>query len=207
MPNYWPASNSGGTVTAVTGTLPITSTGGTTPDIAVNAFTGDAGAGGLKGAVPAPAAGDATKFLRGDATWQSPGGGGGGGAIIISDLSFQSTGALETFWGVSANFGGSISIGFDKDNTIPIPRNGTLAALSCVIGDDLDGSTSMHFKLYINGVDSGFGTLTIPPSSPKGIYNLTGTPVAVSLGDYLSFGVRTIGGGAGYVMFMSASLL
>lgn len=32
-------------------------------------MVGDSGAGGTKGAVPAPAAGDATKFLRGDATW------------------------------------------------------------------------------------------------------------------------------------------
>lgn len=32
-------------------------------------MVGDAGAGGTAGAVPAPAAGDATKFLRGDATW------------------------------------------------------------------------------------------------------------------------------------------
>jgi hypothetical protein len=35
----------------------------------LNEFTGDAGAGGLKGLVVAPTTGDATKFLRGDATW------------------------------------------------------------------------------------------------------------------------------------------
>lgn len=32
-------------------------------------FVGDSGSGGVKGLVPAPATGDATKFLRGDATW------------------------------------------------------------------------------------------------------------------------------------------
>jgi hypothetical protein len=32
-------------------------------------FVGDAGIGGLAGNVPAPAAGDAVKFLRGDGTW------------------------------------------------------------------------------------------------------------------------------------------
>ena len=44
----------------------------------LDAFLGDSGSGGLKGLVPAPASGDATKFLRGDATWatvvSSPGG-------------------------------------------------------------------------------------------------------------------------------------
>lgn len=42
---------------------------------------GDAGAGGTKGAVPAPAAGDAAagKFLKADGTWAVPSGSGGGG--------------------------------------------------------------------------------------------------------------------------------
>jgi len=35
----------------------------------VPVFTGDSGSGGTAGSVPAPATGDATKFLRGDATW------------------------------------------------------------------------------------------------------------------------------------------
>lgn len=40
-------------------------------------FVGDAGAGGSKGLVPAPAIGDATKFLKGDGTWAAAGGGSG----------------------------------------------------------------------------------------------------------------------------------
>jgi len=44
---------------------------------------GDAGSGGLKGLVPAPAAGDAAagKFLKADGTWTAPAGGGGGSSI------------------------------------------------------------------------------------------------------------------------------
>lgn len=44
-------------------------------------MTGDAGAGGAAGAVPAPAAGDAAagKYLKADGTWAAPAGGGGGG--------------------------------------------------------------------------------------------------------------------------------
>ncbi len=40
------------------------------------AMVGDAGSGGTKGAVPAPAAGDAAKFLKGDGTWGAPAGSG-----------------------------------------------------------------------------------------------------------------------------------
>jgi hypothetical protein len=39
-------------------------------------FVGDSGAGGTKGLVPAPSTGDATKFLRGDATWVTVASGG-----------------------------------------------------------------------------------------------------------------------------------
>jgi hypothetical protein len=35
----------------------------------LNAFVGDSGSGGTKGLVPAPAIGDATKYLKGDGTW------------------------------------------------------------------------------------------------------------------------------------------
>ena len=39
------------------------------------AMVGDSGSGGTKGLVPAPAAGDATKYLRGDGTWNTVSGG------------------------------------------------------------------------------------------------------------------------------------
>lgn len=47
----------------------------------IAAMVGDTGAGGTKGEVPAPAAGDAAagKFLKADASWAVPAGGGGGG--------------------------------------------------------------------------------------------------------------------------------
>lgn len=53
----------------------------------LSAFVGDSGAGGTKGLVPAPAAGDAAagKFMKADATWAVPAGGGGSivGSVII----------------------------------------------------------------------------------------------------------------------------
>jgi YD repeat-containing protein len=39
-------------------------------------FVGDSGSGGVRGAVPAPATGDAVRFLQGDGTWGSPAGSG-----------------------------------------------------------------------------------------------------------------------------------
>ncbi|MDQ2079475.1 hypothetical protein RA307_04710 [Xanthobacteraceae bacterium Astr-EGSB] len=50
----------------------------------LNAAVGDAGSGGTKGLVPAPAAGDAAaaKFLRADMAWEVPAGGDGGGAPV-----------------------------------------------------------------------------------------------------------------------------
>jgi hypothetical protein len=46
-------------------------------------FLGDFGGGGTQGLVPAPKAGDATKFLKGDGTWDTPSGGGGGSQSAI----------------------------------------------------------------------------------------------------------------------------
>ena len=68
-------TNSGGTVTAVSGTAPIVSSGGTTPAISISAFGGaDGSSAGTKGAVPAPGATDNVKFLRGDGTFATPSG-------------------------------------------------------------------------------------------------------------------------------------
>lgn len=59
-------------VSSVSGTAPIVSSGGSTPAISINDFTGATSLlPGTKGAVVAPAAGDEGKFLRGDATWQT----------------------------------------------------------------------------------------------------------------------------------------
>lgn len=56
---------------------------GTEATALLDAFTGDSGSGGVKGLVPAPATGDATKFLKGDGTWA----GGGGDLTAANNLS------------------------------------------------------------------------------------------------------------------------
>jgi len=62
-----------GSLTGVTATLPMLSSGGTAPVISINTMgVANASTAGLKGAVPASLAGDQLKFLRADATWQVP---------------------------------------------------------------------------------------------------------------------------------------
>ena len=78
----WTTMAGGGTVTSVSGVLPIVLDNGTNPAIpavSINTFTGatDApAADGTKGAVPAPleASSDYDKFLKGDGTWATPAG-------------------------------------------------------------------------------------------------------------------------------------
>ena len=66
---------------SLTTALPLTQggTGATSATGAtanLNAFVGDSGSGGVKGLVPAPASGDATKFLKGNGTWATVSGSG-----------------------------------------------------------------------------------------------------------------------------------
>lgn len=51
----------------------------------LNVFGADSGAGGVKGLAPATAAGDATKYLRGDATWATVAASGGSGINYIDN--------------------------------------------------------------------------------------------------------------------------
>lgn len=75
----------------------------------LSAMIGDSGAGGTKGLVPAPAAGDAaaSKFLKADGTWATVSGGGGSGTVTSVAASFT---------------GGIISVGGS-----PVTTSGTLA--------------------------------------------------------------------------------
>lgn len=89
----------------------------------LNAFTGDSGAGGVKGLVPAPAAGDASKFLKGDGTFASiPG---GGDALVANPLSqFAATTSLQ-LKGVISDETGSGALVFADTPTLVTPVLGT----------------------------------------------------------------------------------
>lgn len=59
---------------------------GTVPAARLGTMTGDSGSGGAKGAVPAPASGDAAaaKFLKADGSWAVPAGTGGSGDFLAN---------------------------------------------------------------------------------------------------------------------------
>jgi hypothetical protein len=89
-------------------------------------MVGDGGSGGSKGLVPAPTTGDATKFLRGDATWQTiPG---GGDALVANPLSqFAATTSLQ-LKGVISDETGSGALVFAESPTLVTPALGTPAS-------------------------------------------------------------------------------
>lgn len=93
----------------VTATLPV--------------FVPDTGSGGAKGLAPATAAGDATKFLKGDGTWASiPG---GGDALVANPLSqFASTTSAQLA-GVISDETGTNKLVFSDSPTLVTPALGT----------------------------------------------------------------------------------
>jgi hypothetical protein len=156
----------GGTITSVTGTAPIASSGGNTPNITIAAFTGDSGSGGAAGAVPAPASGDAAalKVLGAAGTWTASGtsttiiikgnGGHNGNSAVPSDEYFSTCDAS----------GGAFTL------TLPAsPVTGELhnikkidaTASACTVsgnGKTIDGNSTMPivtsmggFSIYYNG--------------------------------------------------------
>jgi hypothetical protein len=104
----------------------ITSSTGTNTNVTV--FTGDTGAGGVRGLVPDPAIGDATKFLRGDSTWETvvTGPAGADTQVQVNDNNVQSAYSSFTFddatrtLGVGAESGAVVSkiiVGNDEFGT------------------------------------------------------------------------------------------
>jgi hypothetical protein len=92
----------------------------------LSSMVGDSGAGGTKGLVPAPAAGDAAaaKFLRADATWAVPAGG-GGSYVSVPDVIIEEQQASGTNAGAST----SGSYASRTLNTL-VRNNGSIASLS-----------------------------------------------------------------------------
>lgn len=120
----------------------------------LSAFVGDSGAGGTKGLVPAPIAGDSTKFLKGDGTWTAiPG---GGDALTSSSLAqFAATTSAELL-GVISDETGTGSLVFATSPTLTTPNIGAASgtSLSLSSGTGLQVGSSVPFS------DSA-GTLTL----------------------------------------------
>lgn len=141
----------------------------------LNAFVGDSGTGGTKGLVPAPAPGDATKFLKGDGTWATVSGSGD-----VSGPASSTTGNFAVFAdgtgkeladggtpgdGAFADFGsGSGDICEGNDARLSDARTPTAHASSHVTGGSdkirdatasQDGLMTAAFATKLNGIEAG----------------------------------------------------
>ena len=95
----------------------------------LSTMVGDSGAGGTKGLVPAPAAGDAAagKYLDADGTWTVPpgGGGGGGDALTTDPLSQFAATTSAQLRGVISDETGTGALVFATSPTLVTPALGT----------------------------------------------------------------------------------
>lgn len=188
----------------------------TTATAMLNAFTGDSGSGGVKGLVPAPAAGDAaaSRFLKADATWATPTASVGDGSVQAKHLSttfpafgFDAALNLGLAASVAAN-ALTIAIkgadGNDPSATNPVlipfrsptAATGTpvirslTAALSLTVssGSTLGATSGQAFRLWVVIFDDG-GTLRL------GVINCSTASAIHPLPEYLAS--STAEGGAG----------
>ena len=142
-------------------TLPLTGGGDLSADrtLAINNFTGDTGSGGLKGAVPAPAAGDAAagKYLKADGTWAVPPAGSGGATIAATTNLIKGDGA-----------GNGIDSGLAASAVAPLASptfTGTPAAPTAAPGTNTTQlATTAFVEGEISAAVSGLGTGTVTHS-------------------------------------------
>lgn len=171
------------TALTISTTLPLTGGGdlSTNRTFAINDFTGDSGTGGLKGAVPAPASGDAAsgKFLKANGSWAVPPAGGSASASYL----YQST--------APANAGTSDRFYTDRAGTIQWVMGGVVKG---------DGIVTTNLDVLLNGV-------SIYPSSAKpsvsagqyvGAHAVPDT-VSFNAGDYFQIVTSSTGGTNGAI--------
>jgi len=176
VPAY--TTNSEG-VTSVTGTAPIASSGGTTPDISISNFGGADGTNpGSKGAVPAPVATDNVKFLRGDGTFATPSG--SYSSWIISSDGVSGTNTVSD--GETAKFEGGTKITtatvdrtttFTHDagtltsntNSTTIASGGTFTAITTASIDGTGHLDTINTESYTIPASDNYSSWTIQGDS------------------------------------------
>lgn len=177
-----------GTVTGVSGSSPISSSGGTTPDISIDDFTGANGsAAGKKGAVPAPAAADNVKYLKGDGTWATVPAGFAGFNITDGTISFSvASGNTVTLTSSTLTLDTStaLSVGID------------MPTVNSNIGSFTSANITVDAQGRVTAASAG-GSGTMTSFSVTGD---TGTKQTIGNGDTLdiigSTGIDTVAGAA-----------
>lgn len=138
----------------------------------LSGFTGDSGSGGTKGLVPAPATGDASKYLKGDGTWATVSGSGG---TTTNPVTFTNTGGAAA----GTTFDGSVARTIDYSTlgaaptasptftgTMTVPTITTAAATTLSV----TGTTGVT-------LDIGSGTLT-QTGSASAMKHILNSPAA-----------------------------
>lgn len=130
----------------------------------INPMVGDSGSGGTKGLVPAPAIGDATKFLRGDGTFQTIAGSGD----VVGPAS-STDNAITRFDGVTgkllqnsvitvSDLGVVAGASLNNSNSV------TVLDSNLTIQDNLDNTKQV--QIQASSVTTGTtATLTVPSAS------------------------------------------
>lgn len=151
----------------------------TTVTSMLNAVVGDAGSGGTKGLVPAPAAGDAAagKFLKANGTWATAGGGSGGGLNFVAlDSTFASTKNTNSDFEVSIGDWAAYSNGA---STVPTTMTGGApgTTIARVTSGPLNGAASAKVDLGTGSSRQGEG-VSVLVNVPTGY---VGSTVSFSL--------------------------
>jgi hypothetical protein len=142
----------------------------------LSVFVGDSGSGGTKGLVPAPIAGDAAKYLRGDGVFASIT---GGGDLLasnnLSELTTPSTARSNLGFGTTGAgniFGAAINVGLDAS----VSGNALTISLKGANGSDPSST---------NPVLIPFRNATLTTGTPEWLSVTAATSIVISSGSTL----------------------
>lgn len=126
-------------------------------------MVGDAGSGGTKGAVPAPASGDAAKYLKGDGTWGSPSGSGAPSdasyVVIGLNASLSAERRLQVGTGLTlsdAGANGDVTLGRNGQSRVATPAFNATMTFDWSTADDIRVSLTGNITtLTMSGATDG----------------------------------------------------